>query len=113
VTLSVTAPVVPFVRPGRGPDLMVRRSRLALLVQTAYLQNLCAEHLEPGQQPVQGRLIANLTVHHGLHRFDRGDQVLEVEQGFGRQDANDADLVRGGCHPGPQSIGNGGARASP
>ena len=49
----------------------------------------------------QGRLIANLTVHHGLHGFDRGDQVLEVEQGFGRQDANDADLVRRGCHPGP------------
>ena len=82
-------------------------------MQTAYLLDLYAEHLEPGQQPVQGRLIANLTVHHGLHRFDRGDQVLEVEQGFGRQDANDADLVRGGCHPGPQSIGNGGARASP
>ena len=49
---------------------MVRRIRQGLLVQTAYLKDLYAEHFQPGQQSMQGRLIGQLTVHHGRHRFD-------------------------------------------
>ena len=49
---------------------MVRRTQQGLLMQTAYLQDLYAEHLQPGQQPMQGRLIGQPAVHHGRHRFD-------------------------------------------
>ena len=49
---------------------MVRRTPQGLVVQTAYLQDLYAEHLQPGQQPMQSRLIGQPTVYHGRHRFD-------------------------------------------
>ena len=87
------APAVLFVQPGSEPNLMVRRSRPDLLVQTAYLLDLYAEHLEPGQQPVQGRLIGQRAVHDRLHRFHGGSQVLEVKEGLRRENARNADLV--------------------
>ena len=67
-------------------------------METAYLQDLHAEHLEPGQQAVQRRLIRQLTVHQGFHGSDRGGQALEVTQSPRREDSGDADLVRGRCH---------------
>ena len=70
----------------------------APVVETAYLQDLHAEHLEPGQQAVQRRLIGQLTVHQGFHGSDRGGQAFEVTQGPRREDSGDADLVRGRCH---------------
>jgi hypothetical protein len=76
-------------------------------MQAAHFQDLDAECLEPGKKPVQRRLISQRPVHHGLHRLHRGGKALEVQQGLGREDSRDADLVVGRCHPGPQPIGNG------
>src|SRR5271165_4997821 len=73
-------------------------SRHVSAVETAYLEDLYAEHLKPGQQPVQRRLIGQLAVHQGFRRFHRGGQVLEVVQRLRREDSGDADLVRGRCH---------------
>src|SRR6201995_722277 len=106
--------------PAADPGLIVARSgrlgggsRLAqpgLTAEGAHLQDLHAEQLEPGQQAGQRRLGRQLTVYHGLHRFDRGGQILEVKQSLRRKDAGDTYLV-GGCHPGPQSTRDGGARS--
>ena len=64
-------------------------------MQTAYLDNLNAEGLKPGQEPVQGGLIPQRAVQDSLDRLHRGVEPLEVQQGFGRQDPDDADLVAG------------------
>jgi hypothetical protein len=43
--------------------------RPRLIVETAYLQNLDAERLKPGEQPVQRRLIGQRAMYYGPHRF--------------------------------------------
>ena len=91
---------VRLTRPA-GPVWGSRLGRPGLIVEAAHFQDLHAEQLEPGQQPVQGGLIRQLTVDYGLYRLDRGDQVLEVKQGLRRQDAGDTYLVGRGIHPGP------------
>jgi len=54
-------------------------------VQPADLQDLNPERLQPGEQPIQGCLVSNRAVHNGLHRFDRGDEPVKVEQRMGRE----------------------------
>jgi hypothetical protein len=54
-------------------------------VYPAYLQDLDAEQLEPGEQPAQGGLIRKLPVHHRLDWLHGSGEPVEVEQGLGRQ----------------------------
>jgi hypothetical protein len=76
-------------------------------METAYLDNLNAEGLKPGQEPVQGGLIPQRAVQDSLDRLHRGVEPLEVQQGFGRQDPDDADLVAGRWQDGPQLVAMG------
>ncbi len=48
-------------------------------MEAAYLHDLHAECLEPGQEPVQGSLIPEGAVQDRFDRFHRGSQPLEVE----------------------------------
>ena len=64
-------------------------------METAYLHDLYAEGLEPGQEPVQGGLILQGAVQDSFDRLHRGVEPLEVQQGFGREDPDYADLVVG------------------
>ena len=59
----------------------------------AYLQDLDAEQLKPGEQPSQGGLILERPVHHRLDWLHRSGKPVEVEQGFGRQHPSYPDLV--------------------
>jgi hypothetical protein len=70
-------------------------------MEKAYLHDLHAECLQPGQQPVQRGLILQRAVQHRFDRFHRGAESLEVKQGLGRKDPDDADLVvrRWQCSP--------------
>ncbi len=65
-------------------------------MQPAYFQDLNAERLEPGEKPVQRRLIPQRTVQQGFDRLYRGGEPLEIQQGFGREHPGDPDLVVGG-----------------
>jgi len=56
-----------------------------LSVQPADLQDLDPEGLQPGEQPVQSRLISNRAVQDSLDRFHRGGQPVEVKQRLGRE----------------------------
>ena len=47
---------------------MLCRGRIPVL-EASYLQDLDAECLEPGEKPVQGRLILNGTVQDGFDRL--------------------------------------------
>lgn len=73
----------------------------------AYLQDLHAERLKPGEKPMQRRLIRKGAVQDSFHRLDGGSEPLEVKQGFGREDPYYANLVVGRCHESPQQVGNG------
>jgi hypothetical protein len=66
-------------------------------MQAAYLHDLHAEGLEPGQEPTQGTLIPEGAVQDRFDRFHRGAKPFEVKQGFGRQDSGYPDLVIGRC----------------
>ena len=78
-------------------------------METAYLQDLHAEGLKPGQEPVQGGLVLQGAVQDRFDWLHRGVEPLEVQQGFGREDADDADLIVGRRQRGPQLVttGNG------
>jgi|SRR5580693_1958983 hypothetical protein len=62
-------------------------------METAYLHDLHTEDLQPGQEPVQRGLIPERAVQDCLDRLNRGAEQLEVKEGFGRRDPDDADLV--------------------
>jgi hypothetical protein len=70
----------------RSAGLALGTTRL-LFVQAPDLQDLNSEDLEPGEQPIQGRLVPDRAVHDGLDRFHRGGEQVEVEQCLGREDA--------------------------
>ena len=80
-------------------------------MEAAYFHDLDTERLEPGEQPVQGRLIAKRAVQHGFDRLNRGGEPFEVEQGFGRDDPDYADLVVRRWHRGSQLVGMRNAQA--
>jgi hypothetical protein len=86
-----------------GGRILVAAGGRILAMETAYLHDLHAECLEPGEQPVQGGLIAERAVQHGLDRLNRGGQPFKVEQSFRRYDPDHADLVVGRWHCGPQA----------
>ncbi len=48
-------------------------------MEAAYLHDLHAECLEPGQEPVQGSWIPEGAVQDRFDRFHRGSQPFEVE----------------------------------
>ena len=62
-------------------------------MQTADLQDLNPEFLEPGEQSVESRLVLNRAVHDGFDRLHRCAEPLEVKQGFGRESTRHPDLV--------------------
>ena len=64
-------------------------------METAHLHDLYAEGLKPGQEAVQGGLILQGAVQDSFDRLHRGVEPLEVQQGFGREDPDYADLVVG------------------
>ena len=72
-----------------------------MLVQAAYLKNVRAEGLEPGQQPLQRRKIGKLAVQHGLDRLYGGGEVLKIKQRLGRENPGNADLIVRWCHAWP------------
>ena len=71
-------------------------------METAYLHDLHTEDLQPGQEPVQRGLIPERAVQDCLDRLNRGAEQLEVKEGFGRRDPDDADLVVRRWHKAPQ-----------
>lgn len=64
-------------------------------METAHLHDLYAEGLKPRQEAVQGGLILQGAVQDSFDRLHRGVEALEVQQGFGREDPDYADLVVG------------------
>ncbi len=76
-------------------------------MQTTDFYHLYAESLQPGQEPVQGGLIPERAVHNRFDRLHRGVKALEVQQGFGREDPDDADLVVGRRQCSPQHVRDG------
>jgi hypothetical protein len=72
----------------------IRALRIGVM-EAAYLDDLHAEGLEPGEKPVQGGLVAQGAVQDRLDWLHRGAQSLEVKQDFGREDPDYADLVVG------------------
>src|SRR5882672_6351413 len=66
--------------------------RRLMLVAAVYLQNLDAESLQPGQQPLQSGLILERAVQDGADRLDRGIEPFEVEQNLRRENTGYPDL---------------------
>jgi hypothetical protein len=54
------------------------------VVDPAHFHDLDAKGLEPGEKPVQGRLIGQWAMQDGFYRLDGSREPLEVKQGFGR-----------------------------
>jgi hypothetical protein len=75
-----------------------------LVLEAANFQDLHAERLEPGQQPVQCRLILERAVHDGLDLVHGCVQPVEVEQSLGGEDSRYADLVVHGRHRRPPKV---------
>ena len=73
-------------------EILLLRHQL-VLVQAVHLENMRAEGLKPGQQPVQRRKIGKLAVQHGLNRLHGSGEVLKVQQRLGRENPGNADLV--------------------
>ena len=71
--------------PRLTASLIVLVAARILSVQSADLQDLDPEGLQPGEQPVQSRLISNRAVQDSLDRFHRGGQPVEVKQRLGRE----------------------------
>jgi hypothetical protein len=82
----------------------VMRSRV---VETTYLHDLYAEGLQPGQEPVQGGLIPQGAVQDRFDRLHGSAEPLEVKQGLGRENPDDADLVVGRRQRSPQLVAMG------
>jgi hypothetical protein len=76
----------------------------AALVHAVHLENMRAEGLEPGQQPLQRGEIGKLAVQDGLHRLYGGGELLKVEQRLGRENPGNADLVLRWCHRWPSQL---------
>lgn len=76
-------------------------------MEAAYLHDLHAECLEPGQEPVQGARIPEGAVQDRFDRLHRGSESLEVEQGFGWQEPGYPDLVVGRCQRSSPSVSQG------
>jgi len=64
-------PTVPMPAAYRWPTV---------LVQAAHLENMRAEDLKPGQQPLQRRKFGKLAVQYGLNRLHGSGEVLRVKQ---------------------------------
>lgn len=94
----------PVLGVGRG---RVGRGRI---MQTADFHDLHAEGLQPGQEPVQGRLIPQGAVQDRFDGLYRSVKAVEVQQGFGWEDPDDADLVVGRRQSSPQRVAMGKAR---
>lgn len=73
-------------------------------MEAAYLHDLHAECLKPGQEPVQGARIPKGAVQDRFDRLHRGSKPLEVEQGFGWQEPGYPDLVVGRCQRSSPSV---------
>ena len=71
--------------PQLTESLNILAATRVLSVQPTDLQDLDPEGLQPGEQPVQSRLISNRAVQDGLNRFHRGGQPVEVKQRLGRE----------------------------
>jgi hypothetical protein len=71
-------------------------------VYPAYLQDLDAQQLEPGEQPAQGSLILERPVHHRLDGLHRSGKAVEIEQGLWRQHPGYPYLVVGRRHGDPR-----------
>ena len=73
-------------------------------METTYRQDLHAEGLQPGQEPVQCGLILQGAVQDRFGWLHRGVEPIEVQQRFGREDADDSDLIVGRRQRGPQLL---------
>ncbi|MGH3418556.1 MAG: hypothetical protein ACRDOD_03025 [Streptosporangiaceae bacterium] len=58
-----------------------------------HIDNIDAEDLEAGQQPLQRRTIGKLAVQHGLDWLYGSGEVLKVKQCLGRENSGNADLI--------------------
>ncbi len=76
-------------------------------VQATHLENMHAEGLKPGQQPMQRRKIGKLAVQHGLNRLHGSGEVLKVQQRRGRENPGNAYLVMRWCHGWPPNYRTG------
>jgi hypothetical protein len=76
-----------------------------LSVQTADLQDLDPECLEPGEQPVESRLVLDRAMQDGFNRLHRGGEPVEVEQRLGRENTRHPDLVVSRWHRSPLHVG--------
>jgi hypothetical protein len=71
------------------------------VLEASYLQDLDAECLQPGEEPVQGGLIPKGAVQDGFYRLYRGGEPVEIEQSFRREDSSYPDLIVRRWHRGP------------
>ena len=85
---------------GQASRIVLVTTRI-LPVQAVDLQDLDPECLEPGEQPIQRRLIPDRAMQDGLDRFHRGRQPVEVEQRLGRDNTRYPDLVVRRWHRSP------------
>src|SRR5260370_19255387 len=65
------------------------------VMEAVHFDDPHAERLEPGEKPVQGRLIPEGAMQDRFDRLHRRGEPLEVKQGFGRENPDYADLVVG------------------
>lgn len=64
-----------------------------LPVQTADLQDLNPEFLEPREQPGESRLVLDRAVHDGFDRLYRRAEPVEVKQRLRRESTRHPDFV--------------------
>jgi hypothetical protein len=81
---------------------MLARGRIPVL-EAPYLQDLDAESLKPGEEPVQGGLITQRAVQDGFDRLTASVEPVEVEQSFRREDSSYPDLIIRRWHRGAPS----------
>src|SRR5580658_3688686 len=72
--------------------------RLDVVLQTADLLDLHPEGLQPGEQPVQRRLVPERSVHHGLHLLHGRGEPFEVEQSLRGKGSRYPNLIVEGFH---------------
>ena len=80
---------------------------LAVILEPAHLEDLHAECLQPGQQPVQRRLILQRPMYDGFHRLHGCVQPPVVNKDFRREDSRYPDFIVEGCHRWATSLGEG------
>jgi hypothetical protein len=73
-------------------------ARAPLLLQSAHFDQVDTECIEPRQQALQSGTVGYLAAQHCLDRCNARGEIFEIEQGLGRKNTSDTNLISGCCH---------------